>query len=238
MNKKFLFLIILTSFTVFVSVRYTADLKKFYIETWYLHIKKITPETALKKCKAMYKKKEYPELMDYCTDMMMLYPENREIRGIAGMTSLKLGNHLAGAQLLLSSIENPLDNPALFKRVIVILFKEKNYGDITAALSEYPVHHDTGLLYIYGVSLLRLGDIQKGLRYLQQSEERGNINYEVYYYLGFAHDRLGNTEKARGHLEEALRLNPLDNETRKLLVATYSKLKQYKKAELLLRRGM
>lgn len=238
MNKKFLFFIILASFTVFISVRYTADLKKFYIETWYLQIKKITPETALKKARLLYKKKEYTELMDYCSDMMLLYPENREFRGLAGMTSLKLGNHLAGAQLLLSSIENPLESPELFKKVIVILFKEKHYGDITAALSEYPVHHDTGLLYIYGVSLLRQGDVQKGLRYLQQSEERGNINFEVYYYLGFAHHRLGNTEKAREHLEEALRLNPLDNKTRKLLVATYSKLKQYKKAERLLRRGM
>jgi len=238
MKNKFLIFIFLTALTVFVSVRYTADLKKFYVRTWYLQIKKMTPDTALKKARALYKKKEYEKLRDYCDDIMELYPDNREIKNLGGMALLKLGDHSAGAQLLLASIEDPGDNPELFKKVLIILFKERHYGDITAALAEYPVRSDTGLLYIYGVSLLHQGDTKKGLRYLRQSEERGNINFKVYYYLGLAHNRLGNAEKAREYLEEALRINPLDNETRKLLIATYTTLKQFRNAERLLRRGM
>lgn len=238
MKKSFLLFILLTAATVFISVRYTAEMKSFYIKTWYLHIKEMTPEIALKNSRALYKKKEFAKLRDYTNDMMILYPENRDIRSMAGKAMLKLGNHSAGAQLLLASIEDPRDNPELFKKILFMLFREKQYGDITAALAEYPIRTDTGLLYIYGVSLLHRGDTQKGLHYLQKSEERGNIHFEVYYHIGLAYNRLGNDEKARTYLEEALRLNPLDNETRKLLVITYSRLQQFRKAERLIRRGM
>ena len=53
----------------------------------------------------------------------------------------------------------------------------------------------------------RMGEYEKAVRLLTESTEKIPDNAVLHYHLGMALLKQGNTESAKQHLEEALRLN-------------------------------
>jgi 4-amino-4-deoxy-L-arabinose transferase-like glycosyltransferase len=69
------------------------------------------------------------------------------------------------------------------------------------------------------------GEYESALDLLDRIEQRFQYNEVVFYNLGLAYWRLGNPDKAKNALEECLRINPKNNEARRIYIRMKQELR-------------
>jgi tetratricopeptide (TPR) repeat protein len=236
MKFRYLFIAVVLISTV-ISYLFSREIYHFYIETYYLTIKKENPESSAKKAWRLYRDKNYSKLKDYLNALMYLFPGNLEIRRIAGLYHIENGNSEEGARLILSTLsENTPDRRSLAKS-IEILFQKGLYVDVTGELSRFSIDDDPGLTFINGVSHYKIEKYRDALRFLLNSKKLGNNSFEIYYYLGLVYEKLKRYDDSIKSLLRANELNSVNRDVIGALIRLYQKNGQYLMAERLMRRG-
>lgn len=230
----FLFVVLLTGI---FSYLYSREIYSFYVRTYYLSFKKVNPERAAEKAWHLYKSEDYDSLRSYIEDMLFLFPQNNEIRRVAGLYYMDKGDRERGARLLLLSLDDKPDR-ILLARSIEVLFQNKLYVDILEQLSRFRIEDDLQLTYIRGISYYKLGRYREALRSLRLSEKLGNKTVEVYYYIALVYESMENYAEAIRYLSRAGELSPMNRAVTRTLIRLYRKDGQLTRAERLLRRGV
>jgi tetratricopeptide (TPR) repeat protein len=228
---------VLLAATVAVSYQYSGELYRFYIKTYYLDIKKETHGTSLENARGLYRDGKFEELSGYLEDLRTIYPDDKELRRLAGRTMIRHGDKSEGARLVLSTV-TPRDDVRDLAGVVEILFEDGEYSDVASLLSRYDVSTDPYLSYVYGVSLYFTKKYSGAARALASAKRLGRKDYDTFHYSGLACQRLGDNSEAISNFEEAYRIDPVRREARESLIEMYRKTRQFEKAERLIRRGM
>ncbi len=210
---------------------------QFY-RIYYTYVQKSGESSILKKAERLYEEKRYIELQKYLEKRLILYPHSRPLKRLAAKGYLKTGDRNRAARLLLESLEDPQKEISVFKQALDLLYQEKWYGDVVAAMRNYPALKDADLCALYGVSLYKTGRYGEALKYLLIAEKEGSLDHEVYHNAGLIYERQNRLPQATAYLEKAFRLNPLDRSLRQSLIRVYTQQKMFTKAESLLRRSL
>jgi tetratricopeptide (TPR) repeat protein len=235
MKFRYIFIIVVLVSAV-ISYFYSREIYFYYIETYYLTIKKENPDNSAKRAWHLYRDKNYSELKDYLNIILYLFPDSREIKKIAGLYHIEAGNSEEGARLILSILSNKDPDRRSLAKSIEILFQKGLYIDIIEELSRFRIDDDLELTFIKGVSLYKLERYRDALRYLLASRELGNNSFEVYYYLGLVYEKLRRYNDSIKSLLRAGELNSVNRDVTGALIRLYQKNGQYNMAERLLRR--
>lgn len=235
MKFRYIFIAVVLISTV-VSYLFSREIYHFYIETYYLTIKKETPESSAKRAWRLYRDKDYSELKDYLNVLLYLFPDNLEIRRIAGLYYIEDGNSEEGARLILSTLSENSPDRRLLAKSIGILFRKGLFVGIIEELSRFPIDDDPELTFIQGVSHYEIEKYRDALRFLLQSRKQGNNSFEIYYYLGLVYEKLKRYDDSIKSLLRARELNSVNRDAISALIRLYQKNGQYHMAERLMRR--
>ena len=74
------FILLLLAATIAASYFYSRPVYDFYTQTYYLKVKKITPEQTLRHVQKLYEQKNYDELLSYTKKMLIVFPDNKELK--------------------------------------------------------------------------------------------------------------------------------------------------------------
>ncbi len=235
MKFRYIFIIVVLISSV-ISYFFSREIYFFYIETYYLTIKKETPDSSAKRAWQLYRDKNYSELKDYLNIILYLFPDSREIKRIAGLYHIEVGNSEKGARLILSILSEKDPDRRSLAKSIEILFQNELYVDVIEELSRFHIGDDLELTFIKGVSLYKLERYRDALRYLLASRKLGNNSFEIYYYLGLTYEKLRRYKDSIKSLLRAGELNSVNRDVIGALIRLYQKSGQYNMAERLLRR--
>lgn len=236
MKFRYIFIAAVLISTV-VSYIFSREIYHFYIETYYLTIKKESPESSAKRAWRLYREKDYSELKDYLNVLLYLFPDSLEIRRIAGLYYIEDGSSEEGARLILSTLSDNNPDRRLLAKSIEILFRKGLFVDVIEELSRFPAGDDPELTFLRGVSYYEIEKYREALRFLLQSRKYGNNSFEVYYYLGLVYEKLKRYDDAIKSLQRARELNSINRDAVSALIRLYQKNGQYLMAERLMRRG-
>ncbi len=202
---------------------------------YYLKIKKMHASQAEKVAEALYEKKDYPGAIDRTEKFLIAFPGSTRLKRIRGLSLYMSGAHLEGAKYLFPLLSDSEEDMRLVQNIAATLFEDRYFPDVVMLLSKISPGRDPALNFYYGASLVETGNIRKALSHLEKSEARGSNNSDVYYYLGRAHEKLGDDKTAITQYRQALFINRFHREAKKALIALYTKKGNYKEAERIVR---
>jgi tetratricopeptide (TPR) repeat protein len=215
--------------TVAFSIIYSREFYLLYLKTYYQEIKKESLTVSLEKARTLYKEKRYDALKTYLEDLYMLYPGNREITRLSGLTFIKLGEKLKGARMIIASMTEKEDIRTMGS-IVEILFEEKEYKDIIRLLSKQDLSNDSYLAYICAVSLYNEKRYDEAYGYFKAAMKLGKNEYDTYIYMGSILEMKNKAADAITCFEKAYSIDPLKDEAPVALVRLYSNAKQFEKA--------
>ncbi len=216
---------------LFMRPQITNEVYRIY----YLKIKKMQASHAEKDAEALYDKKDYPGAIDLTEKFLIAFPGSTRLKRIRGLSLYMSGAHLEGAKYLFPLLSNSEEDVLLVQNIAATLFEERYFKDVITLLSNISPGKDAALNFYLGASLVETGNIRKALSHLEKSEARGSNNSDVYYYLGRAHEKLGDDKTAITQYRQALAINRFHREAKKALIALYTKKGNYQEAERIVR---
>ena len=235
--KKLIVLLLLAA-SAASAYFYRDEVRSRYMRTYYLQIKKVTPDSVEKNAEKLLRLEKFADAARFSEDLLRVYPGNRKLLRIAGLANYRLSNSLAGAQYLLPVLTNDPDDEELILRTVGILYDERYYADVITLLTKIPPGRDPALTFYMGASLAGAGRYAEALPYLEKSEGRGSNNPDVYHFLGLVHAKRGAEDAAIENFRGALERNRLHREARRALIELYTKRQMFREAEKLFRDGM
>jgi tetratricopeptide (TPR) repeat protein len=233
--KNVLVLIILIGVLPY-SYFHSAKIYAFYMRTYYERILGQNVEQLTRKGEEMYGNKDYPELMNYLTTLVGIYPENMELRRLEGLTQIKLGQSKIGTDTILSSAGGKKIPEKTLIDAVNSLYELKDYRDIVMIMKKNDPGEHKGLLRHYGISLAKIGDFRAALPVLKRALAQGGADREVYLQLGMAYNSLNEPRMAIPYLERSREMEANDPDAAASLAQAYRKLGRYKDAEKILRK--
>lgn len=205
---------------------------------YYQKIRKLDAPRAVKKAEELLEKQKYMEAADLAGRLLIAFPQNPKLQRIRGLALYMSGAHLEGAKYLFPLLGNSEEDAPLIQNIAATLFEERYFPDVVTFLSKISPGKDPALNFYLGASLVETGNIRKALSHLEKSEARGSNNSDVYYYLGRAHENLGDDSTAVAQYRQALALNRFHRDAKKALIALYTRKGEYRNAERILRGGL
>lgn len=231
---KKLFIFVLFGALMFVSVKYSGTVYRFYIKTYYNHF--YTEDELVKKGWALYDDGKHEKLRDYVEPLLDIYVWNNELKRIAGLNYIKLGEPVKGAEIFASSFENGGGETADLMKILKILYQSGNYGEVVFFYDKNLMRTNVNTAFYYGASLYHIGRNREAFSSLMFARENGFIGDQIDYYTGLVLENEGKLKEAADMLRSAYNTNSYDKEIKKALIRVYSKSGDYEMAELLLRK--
>ncbi len=208
----------------------------YYMKIYYEKIRGLTVEQQIDKAKELYTNHEYDRLKAYLKDLVMVYPENRELLRLQGLNLIKLGEGNKGAESVLSASDGEAIPEKMLEETVQSLYEQRQYRDITRVFRERSPGTNPNLLYFYGVALFETGSYTQGAEFLKKAIAEGRTDYEAYHYAGRALDKKGDTRASLQYLEHARGMNEEDHDVARSLASAYRKLGRYNDAAKILRK--
>ena len=233
--KNILVLIILIGVIPF-SYFHSGEIYTFYMKTYYEKVSGQSLEQLTQRGEEMYRNKDYSGLMEYLKTLVILYPDNKELKKLEGLALIKLGQGRIGTDIILSFSNNNKIPEKTLVETVNSLYELKDYKDIVMIMKKNDPGENATLLHHYGISLAKVGNYRAALPALNRTLAKGSADREVYLYIGMAYHRTDETRRALPYLERARAMDVNDSETAGILVDVYRKLGMYKDAEKILRR--
>jgi pentatricopeptide repeat protein len=233
--KNILVLIILIGVIPF-SYFHSSEIYTFYMKTYYEIFSGKNLEQLIQKGEEMYRNKDYSGLMEYLNSLATLYPDNKELKKLEGLTLIKLGQGRVGTDIILSIAKGKISPEKTLLETVNSLYELKDYKDIILIMKKNDPGENATLLHHYGISLAKVGNFKAALPALNRTLAQGSTDREVYRYTGMAYHKTDQTRRALPYLKRALAMDENDSETAGSLVDAYRKLGRYKDAEKILRR--
>ncbi len=232
--KSRLIILIIIGAAVF-SYFYSEEVYSFYLNFYYTRIKKVDRKDMLKKAETMFREKRYEELREYLRTLTVLYPDNRELRLMEGLTLIRLGEKNRGTDLILYHMgEEELPRAAL-EEITEALYERGFYREIIDLMGTRDPGASEQIRFAYGMSLFRDGQYGRAVKQLQEAIRQGRSDDQVHRYLGLAYGRVGDLESAEKYLEHARNLNYYDRDIIRDLVEVYRRRGKYDEAGRLAR---
>jgi tetratricopeptide (TPR) repeat protein len=233
--KNYLIFIILVG-AVVLSYFYSGDVYSYYMRYYYEKIRGQSTEQQLQKAREMYDNHDYEKLRDELKTLTMVYPDNRELKKLEGLTLIKLGEPGKGAELILAASDGERMPEKLLEETVSALFEKKMYRDIIINFKKNSPGGNPNLLFRYGVSLYETGDYERAVGCLKRALNGGKTDYEIYHYLGLAFEKSGDTRASLPYLEHARNMNADDPDVGLSLANAYRKLGRYNEAAKIMRK--
>jgi len=207
-----------------------------YMKIYYEKMRGLTVEQQIGTAEKLYAGHEYEKLKDYLRDLIMVYPENRDLRRLQGLTLIKLGDRSRGAETILSASDDAPIPEKMLEDTAQSLHEQGQYRDIVRVFQKRSPGTNPNLLFYYGVALYETANYAKAADILKKSITEGRTDYEAYHYAGKALDKKGDTRASLSYLEHARGMNEEDHDVARSLANAYRKLDRYKEAARILRK--
>lgn len=230
--KNVLIFIIIVG-TIPVSYFYSRKIYSFYMRSYYEKIRGQSIGQLVRKGREMYDNKQYALLSEYLKTLVIVYPDNKELKILEGLTYIKLGRGDIGSDIILSATNGEKLPEPVLEETIRTLYDLKQYKDIIMTMKKNNAAGSPGLLYYYGTSLLNTGNYKAAIPVLQQALQKGRAGYETYLNIGIAYSKINEPRAALPFLERARAMNN-NRDTAGALADTYWRLGRYKDAEKIL----
>lgn len=233
--KKFIIFIIFITCSFVLPFYYHTGLYRFYLKFYYSH--RYHGNEYMEKARKLYDEGKYAELQDFAEPLLFVYMDNNELKRLAGMSMIRQGNELKGAELYTSGMENGKYNEFEAARVIRILYYGEAYGDVLYYYDRKILAGNMDISYYYGVSLFRADRTDEAYEMLISAKKNGYSDTQMlYYYIGLVLEKKQRVNEAAEYLVQAYNRGPANDDLVKALVRVYGKLGMYDRAEALLRR--
>lgn len=231
--KKFLLIVILFSITVFVSFKYSARVYVYYLKFYYNKV--YTESELVTRAQKMYDEKEYEEAESYLNQLMIIYPENNELKKIAAFTSFKLGNSMKGAEILAGIPHESIEESVIIEEIIKNLYDDGHYGDLIYFYDKNIMTDNVNAALYYGVSLYKKGRYSESYKMLMYVKNHTFMLPELSYYIGLNLDKQNKLQESLSYIKSAYETDRFNKAYKKSLIDAYRKSGLYKEAEVLLR---
>ncbi|MFC1668767.1 tetratricopeptide repeat protein [Spirochaetota bacterium] len=232
---KRIIILVLIGLTVYASLNYSSDIYIGYMKFYYKHVKRKSLNDMISDARRMYKNKKYVKLNKHIETLIIVHPENRQLKKIAGFNYIKLGQEERGVNLLLSSFAGEKIPGNILHNIIRILFKKKDYMHVVEVLDDNNHGNDLDMMHMYGISLYKTGEYKKALGKLIKVAGKMEKDYKLFYYIGRSFENLNDLKNAARYLDHARKLNYLDADVNQSLVRVYRKRGKLEMAEMILR---
>jgi tetratricopeptide (TPR) repeat protein len=231
--KKFLLIVIIVAIIAF-SYKESFLVHRFYVKSFYTIF--YTEEGVVQKAWELYNKGEYRRLEKFLDRVTEVYLTNNELKKIAGLNYIKLGQKEKGAELIASSMENGSIQLDELMKILESLFENKYYGEIIYFYDKNILRNNANCAFYYGASLYHSNRYSEAIQTLNFSRANGYRGDRIDFYSGITPEKMGKFDEAEKLLLSAYNANPYDRDIKKALVDLYRKTKQFDKAEYLLRK--
>ncbi len=233
--KKIIFIIIFITCSFILPYFFHNEIYRFYLKYYYSH--RYQGDEYMDKARRLYSEGKYAQLTEFTRPLLYIYLDNSELKRITGLSYIRLGDELKGAELYTSGMENGTYTDFEAAKVIRILFYGGAYGDVLYYYDRNILRDNMDISYYYGVSLFRADRIDEAYLMLMNAVKSGyNDTRNLYYYSGLVLERKNNISAAADYLLKSYNSGPADDDLVKALVRVYGKLGQYDRAEALLGR--
>lgn len=232
--KRTIILLVVTA-SVLAALYLRPQIRNAGYRYYYLKVRKLDASSAEKKAEELYIKQKYVEAGELAERLLVAFPDNTRLKKIRGLSLYASGLHLEGAKYLFPLLCDCEEDASLVQNIASSLFEERYFHDVVTLLSKVSPGRDPALNFYLGASLVESGNFQKALLHLKKSESRGSNNSDVYYYLGLAHEKLGDDRTAIIQYRQALAINRFHREAKKALIVLYTRKGNYKEAERIVR---
>lgn len=233
MKKFVVFLIIITGSFVLPYYFHT-EIYRFYLKFYYSRAYK--GDEYIVKARKLYDEGKYAELKKFIEPLLFIYLEDNELKRIAGLTYIKLGEELKGAEMYTAGMDGGY-NDFDAARVIKILFYKGSYSDVLSYYNRRILVRNMDISYYYGVSLLMRDRADEAIDMLLSAEKSGyNDRQNLYYYTGLALEKKKKDREAAEYLLKAYNAGPADDKITEALARVYGKTGIYDRAEILVRK--
>jgi tetratricopeptide (TPR) repeat protein len=233
--KGYLIFLIIVGAGVY-SYFHSQEVYSYYMRIYYEKILGITVEQQVSKAEQLYAGREYEKLKNNLKELLMVYPENRDLRRLQGLTFIKLGERSKGAETILAASDDAPIPEKMLEETARSLYEQGQYRDIVRVLEKRGPGTNPNLLFYYGVALYETGSYARAADNLKKAISEGRTDYEAYHYEGMALYKKGETRAALPFLEHARNMNAEDHEVARSLANTYRKLGRYDDAARILRK--
>ncbi|MBN2079426.1 MAG: tetratricopeptide repeat protein [Spirochaetes bacterium] len=232
--RGYLILIIIAAVLV-LSYMYSRRIYIFYLGYYWEKIRGWTPEDRVRIAEDIYRQGDYDRAADLLRTLHLVYPDDRDIAALYGRTLIMLGDGVRGADMILLAFGNGMIPEEILEDTARTLFDRRHYRDLIDIFSRQTPGQNPNLLYYYGIALFETGDYRGAIERLTGALREGRRDYEVYLFLGRAHDLNGDSAGALPHLERAREMNVEDPRVARTLAKAYRKLGRYNDAARILR---
>ncbi len=230
MNYRIIIIVVFFAGSIAASYFASEPLYRCYLQFWYRDVQKTTPGEMEKKARQLLEKKEFEALSRYLDRMTVVYRHNSRVLAVAGLYYLRMKERARGAELLAASLEGDALKGKELREAVSLLFEEKYYGDVEAALRQRGPLDDPDLFYYYGVSLLKIKKYPEAVTALKKACGSGYHDADSLLYLSKALVHSGDVKGAEGYLEMAHRKSPYNYDVISALVDVYRRQGKLKKA--------
>jgi tetratricopeptide (TPR) repeat protein len=215
------------------SYYFSQPVYRFYLTTYYLQVRKFTPETVRKHTEELLKEKKYEECDAFLRSMLMVFFNDRSVIRTAGNAYMQMGKKREGTSLMISVMDAGEMSAAELKQMLPELLEQGYYSEIKSLVRG---RHDLDeeCRYIYGVALYRTGENEKAAAQLKRALDEGYAGDSADFYLAMALDKLNRGKEAIPFMEKAYKRDTGNRNLRQDLVRLYRKAGQYEKAAKLL----
>lgn len=231
---KKLLIFILFGILMFVSIRYSGLVNRFYLQTYYEFL--YSEDDIVKKSWKLYDDGKHEKLRDFIEPVLDIYVLNNELKRIAGLNYIKLGESVRGAELFASSFENGGGESGDLMKVMKILFQSGNYGEVVFFYDRNILRTNVNTAFYYGASLYQIGRNEEALKSLIVAKDNGYIGDEIDYYTGLVLEKDGRLSDAVKMYRSAYETNRYNKEIKKALIRAYKKSGNFEMAEIILRK--
>lgn len=233
--KGYLVFFILAGAGVY-SYFHSQEVYSGYMKIYYEKIRGLTIEQQVGTAEKLYTGHEYEKLKVYLRDLLMVYPENLDLRRLQGLTLIKLGDQSRGAETILSASDNEPIPEKMLEDTAQSLHEQGQYRDIAKVFQKRSPGANPNLLFYYGVALYETDNYAKAADILKKAITEGRTDYEAYHYAGKALNKKGDTRASLPYLEHARDMNKEDHDIARSLANAYRKLGRYEDAAKILRK--
>lgn len=219
--------------TIFFSFKYSERVYIYFLKTYYNS--KYSEVELVNKAKEMYDKKQFALLEKFINPLIIIYPDNDELKELTAYNYFKLGKPLKSAELLADIINKGVAESRTLEEILKALFDSGNYNELVYFYDKKIMRYNINTAYYYGVALYNKGKYDESYQSLMYAKNSPFKLPDVYYYIGLNLDKKGKTAEAISFIKEAYESDRHNQAYKKALIMSYNKLKLFRDAEILLR---
>ncbi|HPD79368.1 MAG TPA: hypothetical protein PLH88_13210, partial [Spirochaetota bacterium] len=185
--KKFLLIVIIVAIIAF-SYKESFLVHRFYVKSFYTIF--YTEEGVVQKAWELYNKGEYRRLEKFLDRVTEVYLTNNELKKIAGLNYIKLGQKEKGAELIASSMENGSIQLDELMKILESLFENKYYGEIIYFYDKNILRNNANCAFYYGASLYHSNRYSEAIQTLNFSRANGYRGDRIDFYSGITLEKM------------------------------------------------